>query len=113
MNNWDPVDPFKKVKPEPIEPPKLSFTQKFSERFLRWEVYGHKTANKMHKYFVNAVLLFMAYNIYTFIGAYNSYWRLWRDSDLPKDWQEEAPRAGHLDWKVEWERIERENRAKG
>ena len=45
---------------------------------------GVRGANRLHKGFVNIVLLFIAYNMYTFVKSYNNYWRLRRDPNVPK-----------------------------
>lgn len=95
-----------------LDPPKPSFTQRFSERFLKFEVAGYKAANKLHRGFVNCVLLFMVYNSWVFIRQYNDYWRLRRDSELPAEWTEEAPKAGFKDWRIEKDRAERDRRIK-
>ena len=82
----------------------------FEEQFSRLEMLGVKAANKIHKGFVNCVLLFIAWNMYSFAVNYNNYWRLRRDPNLPRQWLEEQTRPGEADWKVEQERHGRESR---
>mgnify|MGYP007070400338 FL=1 len=82
----------------------------FEEQFSKLEMLGVKAANKIHKGFVNCVLLFIAWNMYSFAVNYNNYWRLRRDPNLPRQWLEEQTRPGEADWKVEQERHGRESR---
>lgn len=71
---------------------------------------GQTAANKTHRYFINMVLLFMAYNVYYFVTSYNSYWRLRRDDNIPMQWLAEEEEEGHEDWQIERKRQEREQR---
>ena len=43
------------------------------------ELMGVKAANKIHRGFINLILVFMAWNAYSFAVNYNNYWRLRRD----------------------------------
>ena len=86
------------------------FKQRFNEWFLKMELFGVKAANTLHKSFINLILLFIGWNVYTFISNYNNYWRLRRDPNIPRQWLEEQQKPGQEDWKIERERIEREQR---
>jgi hypothetical protein len=66
-----------------------SCRSRFDKVFSKMELMGVRAANKMHKGFVNCVLLFIGYNFYVFISNYNAYWRLRRDPNVPKQWLEE------------------------
>ena len=77
------------------------------------ELMGVRGANKLHRGFVNIVLLFIAYNMYTFVKSYNNYWRLRRDPNVPKQWLEENDDPGEKDWLLEKERVRREERMIG
>jgi len=55
--------------------------ERFEEYFQKMELMGVKAANKLHRGFINLILLFMAYNVYVFVGNYNAYWRLRRVSN--------------------------------
>ena len=77
------------------------------------ELFGVRAANKVHKGFVNCVLLFMAWNMWVFVSNYNSYWRLRRDPNVPKQWLEEQTDPGTDDWLLEKERVRREERMIG
>ena len=61
-----------------------SWKFRFNEMFTKMELMGVRTANFMHRGFINCVLLFLAYNIYSFTSNYNNYWRLRRDPNIPK-----------------------------
>ena len=74
------------------------------------ELIGVRAANKIHRSFINIVLLFIGWNVYSFSVNYNNYWRLRRDPNLPRQWLEEQTRPGEADWEVERERTERESR---
>lgn len=63
---------------------KKDFKEKFNEWFTRMELLGVKAANKVHRGFINLILLFMMYNVYTFANNYNNYWRLRRDPNIPR-----------------------------
>ena len=60
------------------------FKQRFNQWFSKMELLGVKAANKMHRGFINLILLFMAYNFYSFVRNYNTYWRLRRDPNIPR-----------------------------
>ena len=77
------------------------------------ELMGVRGANKLHRGFVNVVLLFIDYNMYTFVKSYNNYWRLRRDPNVPKQWLEENDDPGEKDWLLEKERVRREERMIG
>ena len=91
----------------------LSWQSRFDKLFTKMELLGVRAANKMHKGFVNCVLLFIGYNFYVFISNYNSYWRLRRDPNVPKQWLEEQEGPGEGDWMLEKERVKREERMIG
>ena len=74
---------------------------------------GVRAANKMHRGFINLVLLFLAWNTYAFVRNYNNYWRLRRDPNIPKQWLEENAKPGSDDWMLEKERISRNERMIG
>ena len=74
---------------------------------------GVRGANRLHKGFVNIVLLFIGYNMYSFVKSYNNYWRLRRDPNVPKQWLEENNDPGEKDWLLEKERVRREERMIG
>lgn len=48
------------------------FFKKVDKLLTRWELRGHNAANTMHRYAVNAILLTMAYNIFTIFRGYNT-----------------------------------------
>ena len=56
----------------------------FENYFSKMELIGVKAANKVHRGFVNLVLLFIGWNMYSFAVNYNNYWRLRRDPNLPR-----------------------------
>jgi hypothetical protein len=60
------------------------YRELFNQWMNRMELLGVKTANKLHRGFVNCVLLFLCYNIYSFVSNYNDYWRLRRDPNAPR-----------------------------
>lgn len=91
----------------------LTWQQRFDKLFTKMELMGVRAANKMHKGFVNCVLLFIGYNFYVFISNYNAYWRLRRDPNVPKQWLEEQEGPGQEDWMLEKERVKREERMIG
>ena len=62
----------------------LSWSKRFDKLFVKLELFGVRAANKVHRGFVNCVLLFIFYNMYVFVSNYNSYWRLRRDPNVPK-----------------------------
>ena len=80
--------------------------------FTRMELLGVKAANKLHRGFINVILLFMAWNAYSFAVNYNNYWRLRRDPNLPRQWLEEQTRPGEKDYEIENSRAAREERLK-
>jgi hypothetical protein len=47
------------------------FFRKINTLLERWELKGHKAANTIHRWTINCVLLFMAYNIYGIMKGYN------------------------------------------
>ena len=81
--------------------------------FTKLEMFGVRAANKLHRGFVNLVLLFLAWNLYSFVASYNTYWRLRRDPNVPKQWLEEQEDPGQQDWRLEKERVERGQRMIG
>ena len=86
---------------------------RFNNLFLKMELMGVRGANRLHRGFVNIVLLFIGYNMYTFVKSYNNYWRLRRDPNVPKQWLEENDDPGEKDWLLEKERVRREDRMIG
>jgi len=62
----------------------LNWRVRFNKMFTRIELFGVRAANKMHRGFVNLVLLFIMWNCYSFGRNYNNYWRLRRDPNIPK-----------------------------
>jgi hypothetical protein len=74
------------------------------------ELMGVRAANKFHRGFINCVLLFIAWNTYTFSVNYNKYWRLRRDQNVPRQWLEESSGPGEADWEVERQRSDRDDR---
>jgi len=68
---------------------KGDFKERFNAWFTRMELLGVKAANKLHRGFINCILLFMAWNVYSFIRNYNNYWRIRRDANIPRQWLEE------------------------
>ena len=89
------------------------FKEKFNIWFTKMELLGVKAANQLHRGFINCILLFMAWNVFSFIRNYNNYWRLRRDPNIPRQWLEEQQKPGSEDWKIERERIERDERLSG
>ena len=81
--------------------------------FTRLELFGVRAANKVHRGFINIVLLFIAWNCYSFARNYNNYWRLRRDPNIPKQWLEEQEKPGSDDWLLEKERVSRDERMIG
>ncbi|CDW77237.1 UNKNOWN [Stylonychia lemnae] len=77
------------------------------------ELLGVKAANKVHRGFINCIMIFMAWNVYSFIRNYNNYWRIRRDPNIPRQWLEEKQQVGGEDWKIERERIDRDVRFQG
>ena len=78
--------------------------------FTRLELMGVRGANFLHKGFINCMLLFIAWNMYSFACNYNNYWRLRRDPNLPRQWLEEQTRPGEKDFEIELARVGREDR---
>ena len=87
--------------------------QRFEVMFSKMELFGVKAANKIHRGFINLILLFIGWNIYSFSVNYNQYWRLRRDPNLPRQWLEEQTGPGDADWQIERERADREDRGVG
>ena len=77
------------------------------------EMFGVRGANSLHRGFVNCVLLFIGWNLYSFIRNYNNYWRLRRDPNVPKQWLEEQDDPGLADQQIENSRVRREERMIG
>ncbi len=92
---------------------KQDFKERFNALFTKLEFMGVRAANKAHRGFINFILLFMAWNVWQFIKNYNEYWRLRRDPNIPRQWLEEKTKPGSDDWKVERERLERDERMDG
>ena len=82
--------------------------------FTKMELFGVRAANFTHRRFVDVVLIFIAYNIYTFVSNYNAYWRLRRDPNIPKQWLEDQENAvSAQDEELERQRVDRESRMIG
>lgn len=71
----------------------MSNNPNLKERMDKWftklELVGVKTANKLHRGFINLIMLFIGWNVYIFVRNYNNYWRLRRDPNIPRQWLEE------------------------
>lgn len=50
---------------------KQRFYDKFDKKMTVWENKGFGWANRMHKYAVNGLLLYMGYLIFDFLSSYN------------------------------------------
>ena len=85
---------------------------RLDKMFSKMEFMGVRAANLVHKGFINCMLLFIAWNMYSFGVNYNNYWRLRRDPNLPRQWLEEQTRPGEADYEIERERAAREQRLK-
>ena len=99
-----------KHNPYKIPKTKVEKPSRFEESMQKLELKGYKAANKIHRYFINCIFMFMAWNVYVFVREYNAYWRLRRDSELPEEWLEDVTTKKLQDWDIEKERIEREKR---
>lgn len=44
---------------------------KFDKKMTVWELKGFRAANRMHRYAVNGILIYMGYLIYDFLVSYN------------------------------------------
>ena len=67
----------------------MDWNQRFEQMLTKAELVGIRAANNIHRWFINAILLFLVYNMYSFSVQYNNYWRLRRDPNLPRQWLEE------------------------
>lgn len=47
------------------------FFKKVNKFLTRWELKGHNAANTLHRWTINAILLTLAYNIFTIFRGYN------------------------------------------
>ena len=45
--------------------------EQFDKKMTVWENKGFRVANRMHRYAVNGMLLFIAYQIYDILASYN------------------------------------------
>jgi hypothetical protein len=45
--------------------------EKFDRRLTQWEYRGFRGANRLHRYAVNGILLYMGYLVYDFLVSYN------------------------------------------
>ena len=68
----------------PTPPPPQQWRAKLDTMFNRMELMGVKGANMLHRGFINCILLFICWNMYSFAVNYNNYWRLRRDPNLPR-----------------------------
>ena len=66
------------------KPPTQDWKTWLDKYFTRMELVGVKAANKVHRSFINLILLFIGWNLYSFSVNYNNYWRLRRDPNLPR-----------------------------
>ena len=57
---------------------------RLDKMFTKMELLGVRGANLIHKGFINGMLLFICWNMYSFAVNYNNYWRLRRDPNLPR-----------------------------
>ena len=73
--------------------PQIPETKDWRVKMDNWltklELLGVKAANKIHRGCINLILLFIAWNCYSFGVNYNNYWRLRRDANIPRQWLEE------------------------
>ena len=92
--------------------PKQNWKAMMDRYLSKMELIGVKGANMVHRGFINGVLLFICWNMYSFAVNYNNYWRLRRDPNLPRQWLEEQTRPGEGDYDIERERQAREIRLK-
>lgn len=90
--------------------PKQNWRLKLDQMLTRMELIGVKGANVIHKGFINLILVFICWNMYSFAVNYNNYWRLRRDPNLPRQWLEEQTRPGEKDYDIERDRAAREQR---
>ena len=94
--------------------PQIPETKDWRVRMDTWltklELLGVRAANKIHRGFVNFILIFIGWNCYSFAVNYNNYWRLRRDANIPRQWLEEQTKPGEADWQVERDRVAREGR---
>jgi hypothetical protein len=67
----------------------MSWRTRFDNMFTRMELMGVRGANKAHRGCINLILIFIGWNLYSFVRNYNNYWRLRRDPNIPKQWLEE------------------------
>ena len=44
---------------------------KWDKKLTNWENKGFHTANRMHRYAVNGILIYMGYLVYDFLASYN------------------------------------------
>jgi hypothetical protein len=47
------------------------FFQRLDKFLTKWELKGVKAADRAHRYAINAILLFIGYNLYTIFKGYN------------------------------------------
>ena len=50
---------------------KEQFYSKFDQKMTRWENKGFKVANRLHRYAVNAILIYLGYQIFDILRTYN------------------------------------------
>ena len=103
------MDPNKGGKGGNNQPPQ-AWKSKLETMFSRMELMGVKGANMLHRGFINMILLFCGWSMYSFAVNYNNYWRLRRDPNLPRQWLEEQTRPGEKDFDIEHDRAAREGR---
>ena len=69
---------------QPGKPSGEHWRIKFERIFSKMELMGVRAANKFHRGFINIILLFIGWNLYSFSVNYNKYWRLRRDQNVPR-----------------------------
>jgi hypothetical protein len=50
---------------------KERFLVRMDQRMTRWENSGFRVANRMHRYAVNGIVLYLCYQIFDFLRSYN------------------------------------------
>lgn len=73
----------------------MSFMENLKKRLdvglTKWEKKGFQGANRLHKYAVNGLLLFIAYNFYQFLSSYNEQFLHIRQSNKFEEGNLEGP----------------------
>lgn len=50
---------------------KERFYQRMDTRMTTWETKGFKFANRLHKYAVNGIIIFLCYQVFDILRSYN------------------------------------------